>query len=212
MTQSRIFLLLALALFGFGPLAMAQDGDPTNRVKVSLGPKIGMNFSKLDGESWESGYQTNLLGGVWISVHGERFGIQVEGLFSQTTYTTGQDFDEIYKQYLEAGKDSLQNGMFRLNYFNIPVLAQIKLINRIWLQVGPQYSGLVSVKDVDNFVKDAESLFKSGTISLVTGLHIDLTRHLNIGGRYVIGLSDVENTGMESWKQRDIQVHLGYRF
>lgn len=212
MKQTRVLLFLALAILGMGPFAMAQEGDPTNRVRVSVGPKIGMNFSKLDGESWENGYKTNLLGGAWLSIHGERFGIQIEGLFSQTTYTTGQDFDEIYKQYLEAGKDSLQNGMFRLNYFNIPVLAQVKLINRVWLQVGPQYSGLVSVKDVDNFVKDAESLFKNGTISLVTGLHIDLTRHVNVGGRYVMGLSNVNNTGLETWKQRDIQVHLGYRF
>jgi hypothetical protein len=212
MKQSGSFLFTLLILLGLGPLARAQDDSPASKTHFNLGLKLGVNLSRLEGQSWDAGYKTNALGGAYLAINGARFGIQVEGLFSQTTYVTGTTFNEIYHQYIQSGKDSLQNGRFRLSYFNIPVLAQVRILNRAWLQVGPQFSGNVSVKDLDNFVKDAESLFSNGTVSLVTGLQVDLTRHLNLGGRYVIGFKNIDESGIESWKQRDIQIHLGYRF
>lgn len=212
MKQTRILLLIAILILGTGSFARADDGSAASKTSFNAGLKLGVNLSRLEGQSWEAGYKTNMLGGAYLALNGGRFGLQIEGLFSQTTYVTGSSFDEIYKEYVQAGKDSLENGRFRLGYFNIPVLLQMRLLSRVWLQAGPQYSGNVSVKDLDNFVKDAESLFKNGTVSFVTGLTIDLTRHVNVGGRYVIGLTDIEDSGLESWKQRDIQLHLGWRF
>ena len=106
----------------------------------------------------------------------------------------------------------MTNGRFRLNYFNIPLIAQVRILNRVWLQVGPQYSGIVSVEDKDEFVNDASQLFENGTISLIGGLWVEMTRHLNAGARYVLGLSDLNKTDLESWKQRDLQIHIGYKF
>ena len=212
--MNRIAFSTAVIVFLFSGSAtsFAQDLPIANRIHVSLGPKVGMNLSKLDGQSWDGGYKTNLLGGVWLAVHGSRFGIQVEGLYTQTSYITGPGFDTIYNQYVVAGKDSLQNGQFRLSYFNIPIMAQVKILNRVWLQVGPQYSGVVSVHDKDEFVNDATKLFENGSISAVGGLWIEMTRHLNAGARYVMGLSNFNKTDLESWKQRDVQIHIGYKF
>jgi len=209
--MNRIAFSTAVIVFLFSGSAtsFAQDLPIANRI---LGPKVGMNLSKLDGQSWDGGYKTNLLGGVWLAVHGSRFGIQVEGLYTQTSYITGPGFDTIYNQYVVAGKDSLQNGQFRLSYFNIPIMAQVKILNRVWLQVGPQYSGVVSVHDKDEFVNDATKLFENGSISAVGGLWIEMTRHLNAGARYVMGLSNFNKTDLESWKQRDVQIHIGYKF
>ena len=212
--MNRILSLLFVLCCAVAP-AGAQDLPVVNRIHVSGGPKIGLNLSKLDGTSWDGGYKTNLLGGAWLSVHGERFGAQIEGLFTQTTYVTGNSFDSVYHQYIEAGKDSVKNGRFMLSYFNIPVMAQVRILSRVWLQVGVQYSGVVSVKDKDAFVKDAESLFNSGSFAGVGGLWIDVSRHLNMGARYVIGLSNMNeqyDKVAESWKQRNIQIHLGYSF
>jgi hypothetical protein len=192
----------------------AQDDALPSRIHIDFGPKVGVNLSKLDGTTWDGGYKTNLLGGLFLGLHGNRFGVQIEGLFAQTTYITGKDFNQIYQAHLNGVKDSAQNGQFRLNYFNIPLVAEVRILNRVWLQVGPQYSGIVSVKDKDAFVKDAEALFQNGTVSAVGGLWIEMTRHLNAGARYVMGFSDINNTkeNAESWKQRDIQVHIGYKF
>ncbi len=215
--MKRIFSLQAL-LMGLlllaGTRAIAQDDERPPRVSLTFGPKIGVNLSKLDGESWDGGYKTNLLGGAWLGLLGSRFGIQIEGLFSQTTYVTGQDFNSIYKQYIQAGKDSLKGGSFRVNYFNIPLLVQVRILNRVWLQLGPQYSGVVSIKDKDEFVRDASALFSKGSVSGVAGLWIDMTRHLNLGARYVQGFSNMSDVSdiSEKWKMRDVQIHLGYRF
>ncbi len=196
-------------------ICKAQDLPVVNRIHISGGPKLGLNLSKLDGANWDGGYKTNLLGGAWLSVHGERFGAQIEGLFSQTTYVTGNSFDSVYHQYIAAGKDSIKNGRFMLSYFNIPVMGQVRILSRVWLQLGVQYSGVVSVKDKDAFVKDAESLFSSGSFAGVGGLWIDVSRHLNMGARYVVGLSNMNEQYdkiAESWKQRNIQIHIGYSF
>ncbi len=211
--MNRYITLAAAVLLAFGAsAAKAQDVPVLNRIHVGIGPKVGVNLSKMDGQSWDGGYKTNLLGGVWLSVHGSRFGIQAEGLYTQSTYITGSGFDTIYKQYIMAGKDSLQGGRFRMSHFNIPIMAQVRILNRVWLQVGPQYSGIVSLKDKDGFVKDVEQLFKDGTISVVGGLWIEMSRHLNAGARYVMGMSDINKTDLESWKPRDVQIHIGYKF
>lgn len=211
---SRILCLAAAFAVCGSTAATAQDDDRPPRISISVGPKIGVNLNKLDGVSWDGGYKTNLLGGAWLGVLGSRFGVQIEGLFAQTNYVTGQDFNTIYKQYIQAGKDSIKGGAFRVNYFSIPLLAQVRILNRVWLQVGPQYSGVVSVKDKDDFVRDATALFDKGSFSGVAGLWIDVTRHLNVGARYVQGFSNMSNVADEvsgKWKMRDVQIHLGYR-
>lgn len=208
-------LLCLLFVLSFGTAARAQELPIVNRIKVDLGPKIGLNLSKLDGQNWDGGYKSNLFGGVFLNVHGNRFGVQIEGLFSQNTYVTGPNFDSIYHSYIAAGKDSLEKGSFRVNYFNIPVMAQVRILSRVWLQVGAQYSGVVSVTDKDEFLKDAEGLFKKGSVAAVGGLWIDVTKRINAGARYVMGLSNINDeygNVAESWKQRNVQFHLGLTF
>jgi hypothetical protein len=209
--MNRLLFLALLCCYSLG--TGAQEVPLLPRIHVNFGPKVGVNLSKLDGESWEGGYKTNLLGGVFVNVHKNRFGIQVEGLFSQTTYVTGTDFNSVYHGYIAAGKDSVKNGQFKISYFNIPVLLQVKALNRAWLQLGVQYSGLVSVEDKDAFLKDAEGLFKKGTVAGVIGLQVDVTRRINAGGRYILGLSDINLSNVsENWKQRDVQFHIGLTF
>jgi hypothetical protein len=203
-----LILILCCAL-----LPQLAASQARGRTRFDFGPKLGVNLSQLNGTGWQGGYKTNLLGGLFLSVHGDRFGIQAEGLFSQTTYTTGKDFNSIYHTYIEAGKDSLLNGRFRLSYFNIPVMAQVRILGRAWLQAGLQYSGVVSVQDMDNFLHDAEGLFNTGTISGVGGLWVDVTPRINAGARYVMGWSDLnEGAVSEAWKQRNVQLHIGLTF
>jgi hypothetical protein len=211
--MKRIFFIVIMSCVGVA--AGAQDIPVINRIHVNAGPKFGVNLSKMDGQSWQGGYKANLLGGLFLSVHGKRFGAQIEGLFSQTSYVTGPDFSSIYHTYINAGKDSLKNGRFQISYFNIPVMAQVRILGRAWMQVGAQYSGVVSVEDKDEFLKDAESLFSKGTVSAVGGLWIDVTKRINAGARYVMGMSNVNeeySNVAETWKQRDVQLHLGITF
>ncbi len=213
--MNRICALLLCGLFALPTIANAQEPALFPKVRVNAGIKLGANLAKLDGQTWDGGYKTNVLGGVFIRLHNGRWGVQAEGLFSQSEYTTGKDFNAIYPLYLQAGKDSLSRGSFKVSYFNIPLMVQLKILNRVWMQLGAQYSGVVSVKDEDEFVKDAEGLFDHGDISAVGGLWVDLPLHLNAGARYVLGFTNSKNdelnkTATESWKQRNVQIHIGW--
>ncbi len=213
--NSRIFLFcffIALAPF----IGNAQDDEVTRiPTKVALGIKVGMNLAQLNGETWESGYKTNALGGIFLGVHNKKIGVTLEGLFSQASYTTGKNFRQLDSAYFANAKDSAKQGTFRVNYFNIPLLFDLKILNRVWLQLGPQYSGVVGVKDVNSLMKDAKKLFGTGDLSGVVGLHITMPLHLTIEGRYIFGLTDMKASSVnvsEKWNQKTIQVSIGYNF
>ena len=190
----------------------------SQKLDIDLGIKFGANFTNINGKYWENGYKANLLGGAFLGVNGNRLGVQLEGIFSQATYVTGDRFNEVYKDMLQTGKDSLKGGSFKVNYLSIPVLLNLKLFSRAIIQVGPQFSGVVAVNDRDELVKDAKGLFK-GSWDGVVGLWINLPARLNFGARYVIGLSNINQADGttsnnqqidDAWRQRTLQLHIGY--
>ena len=203
-------ILCALALIAAPAFVSAQKMLPFS---IDLGPKIGVNFNTLNGNSWNGQYKTNLLGGIFAGIHGKRVGVVAEGLFSQSRYTVGKDFHTLYEKYYNDISDSLKEGSFRVNYLSVPLLAQVKLFPMIWLQLGPQFSTIVSVKDVDGLLDDAAGIFKSGHISGIGGLEAKLPFGLRISGRYVFGLTNANNTTVaDTWKQRSVQIAVGYSF
>ncbi len=209
--MKRFFTLLALSML----LCRTADAQ---KLDIDLGIKIGANFSNIDGKYWQNGYKANLLGGAFLGITGRRLGGQIEGIFSQSTYITGKDFNDMYHDILKTGKDSIKEGSFKVNYLSIPVLLNVRLFKSAMIQLGPQFSGVVSVNDKDDLVKDAGELFK-GSWDGVVGLWVNLPARLNIGVRYVIGLSNINKYDGKSlssqevddaWKQKTIQVHIGY--
>jgi len=211
MKHLKHLLMVCLLL---GPaVVQAQEPPRLSSVRLNVGLKVGANLSKLEGKDWESGYKSNILGGAFVRVHNNRVGIQVEGFFSQVSYTTGKDFKSIYNAYVDSARGAMESGTLKVSYFNIPVLLQLKVVSRVWLQLGPQFSGVVSVDDKDKFFKDAESIIRKGTVSGVGGLWLDLPLHINAGVRYVMGFSRFDDNDVDrAWKQRNIQLHLGLTF
>lgn len=213
--MKKLLLILSFLV----PLFAGAQG--LGNASVDLGIKLGANFTNIDGYYWQNGYKANFLGGVFLGVNGPRFGVQIEGLFTQSTYVTGKGFYQLYQGFYQNVSDSAQSGTFRINNFSIPILLNIRIMSRVWLQLGPQYSGIVSVDDADHLMKDAQKLFKNGTLSAVGGLAIKLPLHLTVCGRYVMGLSNFNNNYdytktsnniKDDWKQRTLQVTVGYTF
>ena len=203
----HLLFVCALLLPAMG---FAQASRP---VKFNIGLKAGLNLSKLDGKNWESGYKSNILGGAFLRIHNNRFGVQLEGFFSQESYTTGKDFKSIYHAYIDSTKTTLEKGTLKISYFNIPLMVQLKLVSRLWLQVGPQFSGVVSVEDKDAFFRDAETIIRKGSIAGVGGIWLDLPFHINAGARYVMNFSRFDDTDVDlEWKKRNIQIHVGVTF
>ena len=210
---SILIVLLAL----FSPLLLNAQIPKVSIPSFDLGLKVGANFEQLNGKTWDNGYKAGFLGGVFAGLRYHKIGVQIEGLFSQTHYqTTGSQLYTVYKgapSLFNGVIDSTKQGNFRASYFNIPVLFEYKLIPMLWLQIGPQYSGIVSVKDENGFVNDAKGLFKSGAVSGVLGLELKLPLHLNAGARYILGFSSLNATDVSgAWQQRTLQLHLGWTF
>jgi len=199
---------LSLLMLSSVQTSYAQGKDVLP-VKPYLGIKIGGNFSYISGDSWSNGVKSNLVGGAYVGIKGLHVGIQAEALFAQSTYTTGDNFHNVYGSYFKNFGDSLKQGTFRVNQLCIPLLLQVKIFPGLWLQGGAQYTGIVSVNDKDELLKDAKAMFKTNNIAGVAGATF-FFRKLNVGARYIFDFSNANATNIsETWNQRSLQLHVG---
>ena len=165
--------------------------------KVALGLKAGANFHQMTGAGFDDAYKVGLFGGAFLGVSKNKMGVQVEGLVKNVR--------------VDAASSS--SAYVKSTYLDIPVLFTYRLIPRVSLQVGPQYTMLLSAQD--NAKTDVKSLYKSSEVSGALGLEVRLPVHLTAGARYIMGFSDVNNnkvaTATDAWRNRSIQVHVGFR-
>lgn len=197
--MKKILLLSALTVF-VASTAMAQVG-------LHLGIKGGANMTKIEGTKFKDGYNLNYhLGGFLELGLSQGFSIQPEVIFSQSTSKTEDDFSDIYTDF-PATSDGQK---IKLDYLSIPVLANIKLSNVLWVQVGPQYSILMNSNE--SLIQNGKDAFKNGDFSGVGGLWLQLPMGLSFSARYVIGLSNINDvSNKHNWKSQAIQLGIGYR-
>ncbi|UYQ91481.1 PorT family protein [Chitinophaga horti] len=194
--------MLSLVVLTFMTIASvkAQSG------LLHFGLKAGANLGKIDGEGYKSGFNLGYHIGGFAQVNFHKgFGVQGELVFSSATVKTTSDFSEIYQ--LDNLNDA-NDKKIKMNYLSVPILANIPLgTNRIKLQLGPQFSALVSDKNVFEGVDDA---FNGGDVSGVAGLWIQLPI-VNISARYIVGFTDVRGklADQDNWKNQSIQLGVG---
>jgi hypothetical protein len=215
--MKRIGLILMTTMLC---ISMASNAQPVvGKVlpfKFHIGLKVAGNFANLDGKEWETGYKPGFAGGLAASISRNRFGVSAEALFSSVKYTgSGVNFYNSVKatngslQFSNIA-DSATHGEFAVTSLSIPVLLNLKLAGPLWFQVGPQFSNIISISDKNKLLRDTKGLFKDGDVSGVLGLQLNIAK-INIGARYIIGLSDVNlSSAGSTWKQRTIQLHLGW--
>lgn len=206
--MKKIFLLLCIAL---PMLSFAQPGP----LDISVGLKGGMNFTRMQGSTWTGGYRSGILGGAFASVGVKKIGGQAEILFSTTSFTgKGNNFYQANPSLLLNPADTISNGSFNATQIQIPLLLNLKIFGNATIQLGPQYSTMLSVKDKDGFLNQpAEAVFNKSDFAGVVGIQLKLPLKLNAGVRYTFGLSDQNlSTVDETWKLSSIQVHLGFSF
>jgi len=202
----RLFsiVLLSVMLFTGSVIAQPIVGAVTKKLpKVNVGLKVGANFESLTGNAWQNTYKGGVVFGAFARVYKGNLGLDVEAMINTAQYSP---------------VDSFASGTFRALYLNVPVLIEYKLFHRLWLQVGPQFSPLISMSN--SAVDDPKALFKSSYLSGVAGLQVILPMHIVAGVRYVLGFTDINNIssnvssgiGSDAWKNRSIQLHVGFRF
>lgn len=202
----KLFLLIAFCL----PIvSFAQPGP----LDINVGLKAGMNFTRMSGSTWTGGYRSGILAGAFGSVGIKKIGGQIEALVSTTTITgEGQNFQN--QGLLIFPADSAEIGSFSATYLSVPILLNLRVFGNATLQLGPQYTALLSVRDKDQFLNiSPEDIFNPSDFAGVVGVQLNLPLNIHAGARYVFGFNDQNLSSVgESWKLSSIQVSLGFSF
>ncbi len=189
--------------FLLSTLAIVLVTVTTKAQSFALGAKLGANLTKIDGQSFNDGYKLSFQAGAFVELDfGKKLGIQPELLFSQTTSKTVQGTAAI-------GQGLKENTDFKLNYLSIPVLLRYNVSKLVTIHVGPQF-GILMNKD-ESVTTNGQNAFKSGDLSAVAGLQLNLSS-FRIYGRYNVGLSNINDvTSSDKWKSQQIQVGVGLK-
>jgi hypothetical protein len=197
MTRLLLSAACASALF-FSTSANAQLGVAKKVIPtVVIGAKVGLNLQQMGGTgtTFKSAFKPGILGGVFLGVDKKKRGIRVEALIKTAKFdisTTGASINTVY--------------------IDIPVMYERKLAKRVWLQVGPQFSSLISAKQNNNG-PDFKGNLRNSDVSAVGGVEVRLPMKLTAGARYIYGFVNVNNSAASgTWRNSSIQVSVGYRF
>jgi len=185
-------------------LALSLTAFIVNAQGVRLGAKLGANMNKVDGQSFDDGYDLGYHVGGFLEIDfNKRLGIQPEVYFNQSTTTRTNQFGAFYQANPNASTK------VKLNYLSIPILLRINLGKIATLNLGPQFSVLMS--DNKNMLQNGQEAFKGGDLAAAGGLTLNL-KMLRVYGRYNIGLSNINDIdNQDKWKNQQLQLGLGLR-
>lgn len=201
--------LLSVVLLFTVPSLFAQEkkfaqGDSERFFR--FGAKGGVNINKISGQSYKSGFNYNYqLGGFLQFNFSNRFGLQPEVNFVQSSSEFSNDATDVYDDLFRSG--SQKNA--KLNYLEIPVLLNVNVgeSKHIKLQFGPAYGVRLS-ESVDSLVNNI-NIYKGGDWSVIGGLWIQLPV-VHLGARYKYGLTNINSVdNREKWRAQAIQIFLG---
>lgn len=211
-TIKKIALLCLLA----SPVAtIAQSDDTDIRERLTFGLKVGTNYSNVydsEGEEFDADAKFGFVGGAFVAIPiGKLIGIQPEILFSQ-------------KGFRASG--NILGGNYEINrttnYLDVPVFFLVKPLEFVTIMAGPQFSYLISQKDVfSNGVTTIEQEqefenddVRKNTLCFVGG--IDLTmKHFVVGARGGWDLFNNNGDGTSTtprYKNVWVQATVAYRF
>ena len=104
-------------------------------------------------------------------------------------------------------------GYVNMNYIAIPLLLKVYPTTALSIEVGPEFSYLISTSPSTMAVGGAEIKVgdcKGLNIGLAAGLAYDFEMGLTVGARYTYGFTDMAKN--LKWKNSNIQVTVGWMF
>lgn len=202
--QNLIRSTIALAgLFMFTHTSNAQN--------LHVGIKAGATIYNNSGKEISGKFNAFPFGGAYLGFSGEKMSLIAEGIFTQTRMVAGDNFNQVFNGYIRNGKEQIQNAEFSFSELSVPVLVGFKAFPSTWIEIGPQFTKIVSMNDRDEVLKEVTNVHKDSYLSAVIGARIRLPFHLHITGRYVMGLSNRNNTDVsERWTTQHFQLGVGF--
>ena len=189
------FLAAALLM---GSIASQAQG-------VKLGVRFGSTLYKIDGQQFKDGFNFGYhLGGALEVMFSKKFGIQPEVLFNKSKTETAGNLGTV-AQGINLGV------VTDLNYLSIPLLLNIRPSGGpLVIQAGPQFGIMMS--SGNSLVQNGRDAFKSGDLSLLGGLQLNLAM-IRVYGRYGIGLSNINDVSDQNkWKSQMAHLGVGINF
>ena len=167
---------------------------------LNFGVKGGASINKITGKSFKEEFTYGYHVGGFVTIGlGKKLSLQPEVLFNQVNIDTSSSFSSIYQF------NKINN--IKLSYLSIPLLLNYNVSNILALQAGPQF-GILMDQD-KNILQNGEQAFKNGDFSMIGGVQLKLLK-FRVYGRYVIGLSNLDNIGdKDEWKSQSIQLGIG---
>lgn len=199
-------------------LTLTVTARQTFGLDLGIGAKAGLNFNRINGKGWMNDYRTNPHAGFFVFLNKKRIGVQVEAIWAQTSTVSDTSFRRLFQQYYNNALDSLEEGSFRFNTISIPLMVNFKLTQKLWLQVGPQYQGTVSMIDKNKLLKSGVDIVKRSNYNMIVGGWLQLggdapVVRINTGVRYVFGLNNMNQILTSSiWKTQMVQLHIGITY
>jgi hypothetical protein len=157
------------------------------KAQITYGIKGGINVSTIHS-SIKSGAGSLAglnFGGLANYSLNKKFALQAELLYSNQGY----GFPIESKAYSFAGIETINHYYIpvRLNYINIPLMVQYHIVPRVYIEAGPQFGILASVKGMHDGLQYKSTDFSAG----VGAGYIFKKINLGISARYTSGLSNI---------------------
>ena len=213
----RKVILSLLALLALSVLNAQKTSKP------QFGAKAGLGLSSISGlEGAKNLIGFNIGGFAEIGLD-DKFSFQPELLF------TSAGAKSITYFVLNNGYSGSYEVKLRFLHINIPLMLKYKVADKINLEAGPQIGFLIGAKTTeDETVTSSVSVIKSTSTTSTDksvwnktyfGLNIgggyDLTKNLNLGLRYSLGLSKLQKdlvAGETALENNVLWLNLGYKF
>lgn len=168
-----------------------------------MGIKGGSNLLKIEDKSFKDEFKFGYNLGAFAEINfNKKWGIQPEVLWSQSTYRTATDIEQV----IPGSKSDVD---VKLNYLQIPLLLSYRPVKFLSLQAGPQFGVLIN--EDRTLLQNGGDAFKKGDFSMLAGAQLNLGP-IKAGARYVIGLTDINDLpNQNEWKNTGFQVYVGLR-
>lgn len=190
--MKKSIISLAVLLF-IVMTAFAQNGP------ISFGAKAGVNFSSILGDEVDDfDGRTSIHFGAVVKIGvSDVFAVQPELLYSTQGAT-----------WSIAGVDST----FKLDYLNVPIMADFTVVEGFSLQAGPQIGiNITSEVDIDGETEELEDI-ESLDMGLGIGAQYTSPMGLFFQARYMVGLSDIVDDGDFKNQNSVLSISAGWFF
>jgi hypothetical protein len=197
MKKKSLFIFLANLIFYFLI-------HPVVAQKLDIGIKSGINASRFDFSG--SRFITGYAGGVFGTIHFNKFSIQPEVLYSQQGNSQSTTIAFSAPGGLIAGTYDVKT---TLNYLYIPLLLKYNLTESFAVEAGAEVGFILaaSTRGIPTVTPDITDRINKD-YSLVMGFAYSLPMNLSLDARFNPGLN---TTGYGTVKNQVIQITVNYK-